>query len=324
MPEKKHLIGFDLGGTKMLATVMDADYQIVSREKVKTGNTADSEAVYNGMLECIERACKSAGIKTDELTAAGVAVPGPVDFSAGVLLETPNLGFENFPLRDRLSNDLGVSVSLENDVNAGLYGEFVKGAAAGYRHVVGLFPGTGVGGALILNGALYRGARGGAGEIGHMIIQVEGQLCGCGQHGCLEALASKTAIAKDAVGLASSGDAPTVWNRAGTDIKKVKSSVLLESVEKGESAMIDLINRSARFLGIGMANCVNIFNPEAVIIGGGVVEKLGEPYLREAERAMRAHAMSFLSEGVRVAEAQLGDDAVVIGAAALAREPIPA
>jgi glucokinase len=209
---------------------------------------------------------------------------------------------------------------LENDVNAGTYGELIAGAGKGYRHVIGLFPGTGLGGGLILDGRLFRGATGGAGEIGHMIIQVDGRRCGCGQYGCLEAMASRTALAKDLVALAATGGAPAIQKKAGSDFSRIKSGLIQSAWEDGEPAVVGLVDRAARHLGIGMANMVNVFNPQLIIIGGGLVEKLGAPYIQKAEQAMRDHAMARLVTIVEVKQAELGDDSTVIGAAALARE----
>ncbi len=261
-------------------------------------------------------------MKMDEVAGAGVAVPSPIDLATGVVLETPNLGFRDFPLKARLEKALGIPVILENDVNAGTYGELRKGAAAGYRHVIGLFPGTGIGGGIIIDGKLYRGATGGAGEIGHMIIQVEGRLCGGGHYGCLESVASKTAMAKDAAMLATTGGAPVMASLAGGDISKMKSSVFAKSIEGGDTQIARVLERAARFLGVGLANCVNIFNPEAIIVGGGLVERFGDSYLSVAEKSMRENAMPSLAKVVKLLPAKLGDDAVAIGVSSLLAEAL--
>ena len=318
--KQDYLVGVDLGGTKLLAVVFDGDYTVKGRAKKKVGKARDNDAVLERMIEVIRDAFDDAGVKPEEVSAIGIACPGPVDFEKGIVLETPNLDLDNFAIRDRLSDAVGIPVFLENDVNAGTYGEYVSGAGRGFRHIVGLFPGTGLGGGLILDGRLFRGATGGAGEIGHMIIQVDGRRCGCGQYGCLEAMASRTAVAKDLVALAATGGAPIVQKKAGSDFSAMKSSVIQKAWDEGEPAARDLVDRAARHLGIGMANCVNIFNPELIIIGGGLVEKLGAPYIEKAEQSMREHAMARLVSIVQVKQAELGDDSTVIGAAALARE----
>ena len=211
---------------------------------------------------------------------------------------------------------------MENDVSAGTFGEFKYGAARGYRHVVGIFPGSGIGGGLILNGSLYTGATGNAGEIGHMIISSDGPLCGCGQRGCLEAHSSKTAIAKEVITLASMGEAPTALRQAGTDFKNYTSKVLAKSSQGGDRRVAEVLSRAAWHLGIGMANCVNILSPEVIVLGGGLVEKLGKKFVDEAEHSMHLHAMPHLVMNIKVVEASLGDDAVILGAGALAVESL--
>lgn len=314
----KTYIGFDMGGTKMISAVVDEQMKIVARERVKTGAHGGAEEVYGRVVEAIRDSLRSAGVDRPE--AIGLSIPGPVDRARGVILRTPNLGFKDFPIAERLQKEFGVPVALENDVNAGVYGEYRAGAAKGYRYVVGLFMGTGIGGGLVLDGRLYGGATGNAGEIGHVTVQPDGPLCGCGRHGCVESLASRTAIAKDLAQLAASGKAPTVLQKAGTDIKKIKSGVIAKAFEKGEEAVIEVVERAARFVGMAMAGCVNTLSPDVVVLGGGLVEKLGERFVGPAREAMRAYAMADLVRDVAVIAAALGDDAVPIGAAALARE----
>lgn len=315
----KHVIGFDLGGTKMLACLLDEKLTILERSKTKVGDTSKSEAVFGRVVDCIQSLLKSSKVPKDSIEGVGIAIPGPIDLKSGYVLETPNLGFKQFPLRDRLADELKLPVVLENDVNAGLFGEFDLGVAKGLTNVIGLFPGTGIGGAIIIDGKLYRGATGGAGEIGHMIVQIDGRLCGCGQYGCLEALASKTALAKDAAGLAVNGGSPTIARLAGGDISKMKSSVFGKALNAKEPQVERLVERAAWMLGIGMANCVNIFNPEAIVLGGGLVARFGDEYIKIATKSMQEHAMPFLAKDVKVLRAKLGDDAAAIGAGALFR-----
>jgi glucokinase len=318
MGKKRFAVGFDMGGTKMLATVLDESYAAHGKEKARTPASGSNEEILEAMVEVFFGALKDAGVDRDDVEAIGVAIPGPIDHDAGVVKETPNAGMRDFALRDALGERLGMPVTLENDVNAGTYGEYVSGAGAGARNIVGLFPGTGVGGGLILDGKLYRGHHGMAGEIGHMIVQVNGRLCGCGHRGCLEAVASKTAIAKELVQLAAGGASATLLEKDATDITRIKSGVIKEAYTSNETGPREVVDTAAWFLGIGIANCINIFDPELVIVGGGLVEKLGDLFLQPAIASMKQHVM--VSPDTPVVAAQLGDDAVVIGAAALARE----
>ncbi|MBN2511228.1 MAG: ROK family protein [Spirochaetales bacterium] len=317
---KQFLVGFDLGGTKMLAAVLDARYIVIAREKGKTPAQEGPDAVLNAILSLIESVIAESGVPGNDIAGIGIAVPGTIDRKKGRIINAPNLGFIDIPLGEFLSSRTGLPVMLENDVNAGAFGEWKLGAAKGFSHVVAVFPGTGIGGALILNGSLYRGATGNAGEIGHMIIQTDGPLCGCGQYGCLEAVASRSAMSRDAVLAAASGKTPLTYKEFGTDIKNFKSKTFLFGLKKKEKPIMGIIDRGARFLGIGLANCVNIFNPELILLGGGLVEKLGNDYVKTAEDTMRTHAMPSLAKAVKVRTAELGDNAVCIGAAALFAE----
>lgn len=306
----------------MLCGAVAPDGTVLATEKKKTRIGGDPDQLVGRMVKCVRACMKAAGLPADEVKVLGVAAPGPIDIENGILTETPNLGVRDFPLAARLEEELGFPVVLENDVNAGLYGEFVYGKARGLSEVIGLFPGTGIGGAMILGGALYRGAGGGAGELGHMVLQPGGPICGCGKRGCLEALASRGAIARELALLAVTGKAPTIAALAGSDSSLVKSGVIAEAVAAGEQDVIEVVERSAWWLGLGMANCVNIFNPQAIVLGGGLVEKLGDHYIQIAERTMREQAMGFPVRGVRVIPAVLGDNAAIVGAAAKAAEEV--
>lgn len=309
-------IGFDLGGTKMLAAVLDEKNNILGKSKARTG-TGDNDTMIAQIVTVIREAMKDAG--DPAITALGIAVPGPIDISRGMILEPPNLSLRNAPVADMLQKELGFPVVLENDVNAGLWGEYVAGCAQGKSHVIGLFPGTGIGGGIIVDGSLYRGRMGSAGEVGHMVVQRDGPLCGCGNFGCLEAVASKTAIARNLAVLAQNGRSPVLVDAGATDIRQVKSGVIAKALKAKDPGVAQVIDQAAAFLGIGMANLVNIFDPELIVLGGGLVEKLGESYVQTAVRAMRHHAMAEIVAGVEVGMAKLGDFAAVIGAADLAR-----
>ncbi len=321
MKENNVVLGFDLGGTKMLCTVFSGN-AIVSRYKQETKAQEGPEVVMERIIDTIDNALKKADVNKADVRGIGFAVPGPIDRKKGIIVNTPNLGFYNYPFLKNLSKTYAFPLILENDVSSGTYGELLQGAAKGYKHVIGVFPGTGVGGGIIIDGKIYRGASGNAGELGHMIIQLDGPLCGCGQYGCLESLASKTALSKDAVALAAAGKAPTVMKVAGTDFSNFKSKVFKKAVGNEDTAIQKIVDRGARMLGIGLANLVNIFNPELIILGGGLIEKLGAPYRKIAETAMREYAMEALSNDVTVKIAELGDDAVVIGAAGSIREEL--
>ena len=310
-------IGFDLGGTKMLAAVLDHDRRIVARTKNKTTGV-DNDGVFAQIRETIDGVLEKAGLSKKDIESVGIAAPGPIDMATGTILSTPNLGLKDFALSARLGTAMGCPVYLENDVNAGLWGEYISGVARGTRHVIGLFPGTGIGGGIIMNGALYRGKNGSAGEIGHITVQSDGRRCGCGNHGCLETVSSKTAIARDLALLAMNGQSPVLAAAGATDIKLVKSGLIKKALDAGDYGVAEVIDQAAYFLGIGMAAMVNTFDPEMIVLGGGLIEKLGSRFTDIAERAMRERSMPRLVADVAAVEAELGDDAAVAGAADLA------
>jgi glucokinase len=302
----------------MIASLLDENYAILGRVKKRTEAQEGNSAVLKRIAATIEEVILTSGVPRSAIKGIGLAAPGILDREAGIVISTPNLGFENIPLRSYLEEETGLPVCLDNDVNAGTFGEFIKGAGRGCRNLMGVFLGTGIGGGIIINGQMYRGANGNAGEVGHMILQTDGPLCGCGQRGCLESLASRLSLAKDAVALASTGKAPALLNLAGTDIGAYKSGIFAKALKKRDPVTKDLIKRGAFYLGIGLSNCVNLLNPEAIILGGGLVEKLGAPFIKQTVKSLRDHSLPGLIEDVKIMAAELGDDAALVGSAALA------
>ena len=315
-------IGFDLGGTKMLAGVVGPDHHILGKTKRKTPSQSGPEAVYGDIVSTMDEVIAAAGKTRKDIGSVGMSVPGILNRKKGSIVRAPNLGFQDFPLVQRLEADFGFRVFLENDVNAGVWGEFIAGAAQGYHHVLGVFPGTGIGGGLIINGDLYAGAGGNAGEIGHMVLQLEGPLCGCGKRGHIEALASRTAMGKDAAGLIANGTLTGAYAENGADLKAISSKFFAQGLKEGNPHITAIIDRAADLLGTHIGGCLNLLNPELVLIGGGLVEKLGDYYLKRVEKAMRLSAWEFVAADAEVKAAVLGDDAGIIGAADLARKEL--
>ena len=318
--ERELYAGLDLGGTKIAAALLTRAGSIVGQARLDSKAGTGGDTVAATMVRCVRDALKSAGADIGSLRGAGIGAPGPLDWKAGVILFAPNLGMRNYPLRAYIAEHLGVPAFLDNDVNMGTYGEYLAGAGRGHRYVLGVFSGTGIGGGLVVNGQVFRGANGTAGEIGHTIVHSGGALCSCGQRGCLEAYASRSAMARDLVMLAATGQAPTVRAAAGTRLKAVKSGVIARAVAVGEPAVCAVVDRSAHYLGMGIANCVNLFSPDVVVLGGGLVEKLGARYVKQVDRSMHRFALEAPAHGVRVVPAQLGDDAAIHGAVGALRE----
>jgi glucokinase len=315
-------VGFDLGGTKMLAGLVDSQNNVIGT--VKRKSQASAEAVYADIAGLIEELLSKTGKTTQDIGGIGLSVPGILNRKKGTVVRTPNLGFSDFPLVARLQKHLGVPVVLENDVNAGVWGEYVAGAARGFQHVVGVFPGTGIGGGLIFDGKLYLGAGGNAGEIGHMVVQLEGPLCGCGQRGHIEALASRSAMTKEAAGLVANGTLGGSYAENGADLKAISSKFFAQGLKENNPHIVEIINRAADLMGVHIGGVINLLNPELVLIGGGLVEKLGDYYLKRVDKAMRKAAWEFVAAETQVKAGTLGDLAALVGAADLAKKAVQA
>lgn len=317
--DDKVYVGVDLGATKILAAVFDSKLRPLATAKEKTPREAKASVVVEALAEAVRGVVAKAGAGL-VIGGVGVAVPGPLDRAEGIVRYTPNMGFKDYPLGGELAGLFGAPAFLDNDVQAGVFGELRAGALRGKRNAVGVFVGTGVGGGIVINGELYRGSTGSAGEVGHMIVQEGGAACGCGNYGCLEALSSRTAIAKDAAGQAASGKAPSLLEAAGADIRKYRSSALFDAIEAGDKGVRRSVERAAWWLGVGLANLVHLLNPEAVVVGGGMASRFGKKYLEWVEASMREHLMPGLGGTVEVRLSELGDLAVATGAACAAME----
>jgi len=313
---KKYSIGIDLGGTKILAALFDEKFRRQSEIKFKTKPEKGLNFLLRTLQKSVKDLLKEAEVKPAQIAGIGVGCPGIIDVKRGVVITSPNIGFlKNYPLGPKLSRLTGLPVVLGNDVKTGLYGEHQFGAAKGFSNVIGIFIGTGIGGALILNNEIYMGASGGAGEIGHMLVDPIGSFCGCGRRGCLEAMAGRVAIASEAAALAAKQQAPSIWKETEARVPAIKSSVLAKSVKARERSIEIMLKAKARLVGQIMADLVNVFNPAMIVLGGGLVEALPELIVREAERQMRLEAMPILAKTVKVVPARLKDHSVSMGAA---------
>jgi len=314
--KKSYTIGFDLGGTKILATLFDSRFKVVAEIKAKSKPQKGERNFLKTLRKSFEYLIYQGGVGRSEIVGIGMGCPGLIDDKNGIVLVSPNLAFmKHFRLAAQVQKMTKLPVVIENDVNTGLFGEHQFGAAKGYSHALGIFIGTGIGGALLLNGQIYGGASGGAGEFGHLLLDPQGPACGCGRIGCFEALCSRLAIAGEAAGLAARQKAPRLLKTVGTDLLEIKSGQLQQAVRAGDQAIEALLRRKARSIGVVMANLVNVLNPELIVLGGGLVEAFPALITKEAAQAMRDQAMPILARDVRVVPARLGDRAIVMGAA---------
>lgn len=313
-------VGIDLGGTKILVAVVDTENKVRGEAKQATHAEEGQDAVVRRIVATVQEALDDADVKLSAVTAVGVGAPGATDFASGVVHYAANLGWHDVPLAERLHSQLGAPVFVDNDVNVGTLAEYLLGAGRGVQHLAAMFVGTGIGGGLIVNGHLYRGFRGATGEIGHMAVVPDGPLCGCGRRGCLEAVASRTAIEREVQAALDAGR-PSVLRDliAASKRGRLTSGIIAKALEQKDPLMEDVIGRVQRFLAMAMANLVNILDPEVVVMGGGVVESLGKDFVEAVARAARADFLAKKdAERVRIVPASLGDQAGAVGAALMA------
>lgn len=314
-------LGIDLGGTKILAAVVDEQGRILGMDKRKTRAERGVDEVIARIAKTARKAVARAGLDLDMIQAICIGAPGVADHIDGVLEFAPNLpDWVNVPVGAQLQDMLGVPVFLENDVNVGTYGEATVGAGQPYDSVVGLFPGTGIGGGIVLDNRLWRGARNAAAELGHITIMVDGPICGCGRRGCAEALASRTAIERDIWGEIRGGRSSIVTELLGPDDLNIRSGVLAEALAAHDSVVTDVLTRAAYHLGILTGSVVNAIDPGCVIFGGGLIEACGDFMMPIIRINTYRHLLRPVDPAdLPILTAALGDNAAVVGSAMLAR-----
>ncbi|MGA2158714.1 MAG: ROK family protein [Dehalococcoidia bacterium] len=313
---EKPVVAVDLGGTKYIAAVIGPRGKILSHVYCPTLSHEGPDKIISRLLLSVDAAVREAGFKLRDMAGLGVAVAGIIDINRGLITEAPNLpGWHNIPFRDLLKDEFKIPVFMLNDASASALGEHRLGAGRGLDNLIYMTVSTGIGGGMIINGELYNGSDGSAAEVGHMIIQVDGPLCHCGHYGCLEAMASGTAIARMAQERLRSGWAsPLAKSR-----RKITAEDVAAAVEKGDELASQVIDEAAGYLGIGMANLVNLFNPQMIVVGGGV-SAMGERLLRPARKSMKKHAFKLPAGTVRIVRTALKADSGLIGAAIYARQ----
>jgi glucokinase len=313
--------GIDLGGTKVEAIVVDDANTILASSRHPTPSSGGPADVAAEMAKVMSSACRAAGIESDELAGVGVGSPGVVDEATGTVSTARNLpGWEgSFPLGPELEAKLGTKVVIGNDVQVATDAEFALGAGRPYKSLLGVMWGTGVGGGLILNGKPWVG-RGGAGEIGHVVVQIGGARCPCGRRGCMEAYAGRAAM--EARARKRQKEQPTdlfkIMKERGRT--KLTSSVWSRALERGDKLTVELINEAVEALGAGIASTLNLLDVPAVVIGGGLGSRLGEPYVEKIRKAMQPHLFNDANPP-DVLPAALGDSGGAIGAALLVKPP---
>ena len=309
---KKYNICLDVGGTKVLGAVFDEKDQIIYRLKKRTKSGGDGSAdVEQVIITVVEEMIRDSGIDPKELNAIASCAPGVIDQEHGVVLFTPNLPWRDYPIREHMEQRFGVPFFVGNDVNLGVLGEHRFGAAKGYRNVAGFFIGTGLGGGMIINGELYLGSRFMAGEFGHMVLDPEGPLCGCGQHGCLEAFSSKTGMTnyiRDQIVL---GRETMMEEFVRDGVFRAKK--LRRAVEAGDAVAIEAVDRACHWLAVATGSAINMLSPDLILYGGGVIEAMGETFLEKILAEVDRYCMPQIRKTTEIRIAALGDDSILYG-----------
>ena len=306
------VVGVDLGGTKISAALSKLNGEVVSQTTVPTNANEGEIPVLNRIIESIEKVIKDSSVAYEEINGIGIGSPGPLDAEKGTIIETPNLPFKNFNLVEPLNKKFGIPVFLDNDANVATIGEYMFGAGKGAKNVVFFTVSTGVGGGAVLNGKIYRGHTSNALEIGHMTVAPDGPRCNCGNIGCVEATSSGTAIAKRGQ--------EALTSKVETTLRKyetVTSYEVFTEAAAGDPVSKDIIDNALNYLGIAIANSVAIFDPEIIIIGGGV-SKIGDIVFDTVRKVVDKRCFKSMAASVKIVPAGLGTDAGVIVAVALA------
>jgi glucokinase len=322
MPEhdKRWIVGVDLGGTNIVVGLVPIEGgEVLGLRVLPTDSHRGAKYVVDRIIEMVETSIAEVlqEQKSDrsEIAGVGIGSPGPLDRKAGMVINTPNLGWRNFPLRDLIANAVNLPATLDNDANCATYGEWWLGAGRDVDTLVGLTIGTGIGGGIVLDGEIYHGVSDVAGEIGHMTIDSMGRRCNCGNYGCLEAYASGPAIALRAVEGIQAGVDTILTTMVAGQLDAITAATVYEGVVAGDEYATEIMRETARFLGAGIGTVINVLNPEMVVIAGGVT-RAGEHLFGPLRSEVRRRAFRSAEERCSIVSGALPGTAGVIGAAA--------
>ncbi len=325
MPEpakQDFLIGVDLGGTKILAGVFTPQLKVQQTAKLSTKAERGFDAVVARIARCVRDVVDEADLSLKNIRALGIGAPGAIDPDSGEVIFAPNLRWEDAPLKKELERALDIPVFVENDCNICTLGVYEVELKSKPRNLIGIFLGTGIGGGIILDGKLYSGFNKTAGELGHMVLQVGGPKCGCGNNGCFEALASRTAIFREIQKAVKEGGKTVLTETLGSDLADLKSGDLRKALRKGDKLVEKVVEDAAEYTGIAIANLINIFNPEVVGVGGGVIDALEDEMMSIIVETAMDYAMPGTTKGIEIIASKLGDLAGITGGAVLAKQKV--
>lgn len=310
-------IGIDLGGTNIKVGLVDENYNIVSKATAKTNLPRPAEEICASIVETVWEALNAAKVTIGEVNSIGIGTPGVANRNSGIVLYSCNLGFNNTDLRSLIKAKLGKEVYVENDANAAAFGEVLNGAGKGYKDVVVVTLGTGVGGGIIIDGKIYTGFNFCGAELGHTVIQYGGRQCGCGRKGCFEAYSSATALINMTKEAMEADKSSKMWELAGGSLDGVDGKTAFDGMRAGDAAANGVVNMYIEYLGCGLTNIVNTFQPEVLLIGGGICKE-GENLTKPLGEFIKRESYCIdPSRSTKLDICKLGNDAGIIGAAYL-------
>lgn len=321
-PAERVWIGFDLGGTKMLATVFDTDFKALGRERKKTKGHEGADTVIKRIIETIKDALAAAERDEKQIAGIGIGCPGPIDTKRGVVLEAPNLGWRNVEIRKILKNEFKTDVAVCNDVDAGVYGEYRFGSGKGAECLVGIFPGTGVGGGCVYQGKIFQGRLRSCMEIGHIPICSDTAMDGAGNTGSVESVASRLAIAAAIAQASFRGQIPSLNKKVGTSLGNIRSSVIAEAIGQDDGTVKKIVQQAGEHLCSAIVTLIHLMSPDIIVLGGGLVEAMPEFFLEMTQHRVGKRILASYADTYEIRVAKLGDDAAVMGAAAWAKQLI--
>lgn len=315
----KSVISVDMGGTKILASIINSKEGIIESVKKSTNPNSSKTEYIDALAGIVKDVMNEASIKKKNIEAVCLGVPGSVNPHTGVIGLAPNLGLKDFNIKDKLQEKVPLPVLVENDVNLGALGIKNFGIGKKATNLLAVFIGTGIGGGLILDGKIYRGSNYAAGEIGHVLFDKNGPICGCGNRGCFEAIASRTAIVNKIINDIKSGKKSKLTDmvKAG---ERIKSKSLANAVAEEDKVVIKRISEACDVIGGVLASLANLMNFDMIVLGGGLVEALDHFMLPKIEIALHEHVLNTTAEGLKLVSSKLGDDAAIWGGIALAEE----